>query len=496
MEMTVYKKAPNNQATSLPFGESVSQNEQLWQRAFTLAVAEPLYKLSPDARRTPLDRMDYFSIAMKIIERVLNGLHLGSMEGGLRREVLREDILDWILVQVEALCIEGLADSMPSQDMIVKQADELIDALLNCKVGTSYETRIFSYQDNRFKTVKFRLLEEFDGPDGSFYLRPSVECANLYFTALSQPLEDKQVAIQAVLEHQLKAGKIAEANKTADEHRSVTYQHRNTLMSLIRQIRINVRDMQWQSQIHPKIEEALINIQDFRDADNQILDYIEQDLAEKQVANTYLLIQLKAKIQECLDIYLNLYEIANRLDDEFLDAQVHQCFFDSQYQNLPNLTEEIVLPFLKLPLNDFEKVLDSLEPAIMGPVTQPLHDLVSVVQSALVARKDSDDQVSSYEQEETEAFTLDLSANVTQADIDEAEALIKQGLSNGTCTLHELIERVPPDKEKGIVRALVALVHAAYAQTDSATFYATKTENRFVTPFCCGDDLMIKPMTD
>jgi len=41
---------------------------------------------------------------------------------------------------------------------------------------------------------------------------------------LSQPLEDKQVAIQAVLDHQLKAGKIEEANKTADEHRSVTYQ--------------------------------------------------------------------------------------------------------------------------------------------------------------------------------------------------------------------------------------------------------------------------------
>jgi len=39
----------------------------------------------------------------------------------------REDILDWILVQVEALCTEGLADSVPSQDVIGKQADELIN---------------------------------------------------------------------------------------------------------------------------------------------------------------------------------------------------------------------------------------------------------------------------------------------------------------------------------------------------------------------------------
>jgi hypothetical protein len=408
------------------------------------------------------------------------------MEGGVRREVLRDEIADWIISQVEALCREGLADSVPAQSVISKQADELIDTFLNCKEGTSFEARIFSYQDNRFKTVKFRLLEEFDGSDGYFYLRPSIECANLYFTALSQPLEDKQVAIQAVLDHQLKAGKIEEANKTADEHRSVTYQHRNTLMNLIRQIRINVRDMQWQSQIHPKIEEALINIQDFRDADNRILAYIEKDL---EVANTYLLIQLKEKIQECLDIYLNLYEIANRLDDEFLDAQVHQCFFDSQYENLPNLTEEILLPFFKLPLND--NILYSLEPAIMGPLTQPLHDLVSVVQSALMPRKDSDEQVLNYEQEDTEELSLDISANVTKADIAEAEALIKRELSNGSCTLHELIKCVPPDKEKSIVRALVALVHAAYAQVDSATFYATKTEKRFITPFCCGDDLNV-----
>ncbi len=490
MEMLSYKEVTENSATPL-FVESASQNEQLWRRAFTLAIAEPLYKLSPDARRTPLDRLDYYSIAMKIIERVLNGLHLGSMEGGVRREVLRNELSDWIIIQVEALCREGLADSVPSQDLIGKQADELIDVFLNCKVGTSFETRIFSYQDNLFKTVKFRLLEEFDGSDGYFYLRPSIECANLYFTALSQPLEDKQVAIQAVLDHQLKAGKIEEANKTADEHRSATYQHRNILMSLIRQIRINVRNMEWQSQIRPQIEEALINIKKFRDTDNRILAYIEEDLAEKQVANTYLLIQLKDKIQDCLDIYLNLYEIANRLDDEFLDAQVHQCFFDSQYENLPNLTEEILLPFLKLPFNHIKNVLDSLEPVIIGPVTQPLHDLVSIVQSALMPRKDSDEPAHIYEEEHSEELSIEINANVTKPDVAEAEALIRQGLSKGTCTLQALILSVPPDKD-GIVRALVALVHAAYTQVDSATFYATKMEKRFVTPFCCGDDLMIK----
>ena len=491
MKMLSRKEATENRATP-HFVDSASQNEQLWRRAFTLAIAEPLYKLSPDARRTPLDCVDYFSIAMKIIERVLNGLYLGSMEGGVRREVLRNDISDWIVIQVEALCREGLAASVLDQSMISKQADELIDTFLNCKVGTSFKTRIFSYQDNLFKTVEFRLLEEFDGSDGYFYLRPSIECANLYFTALSQPLEDKQVAIQAVLDHQLRAGKIEEANKTADEHRSATYQHRNILMSLIRQIRINVRNMEWQSQIRPQIEEALVNIQKFRDTDNLIIAYIEKDLAEKQVANTYLLIQLKEKIQHCLDIYLDLYEIANRLDDEFLDAQVHQCFFDSQYENLPNLKEEILLPFLKLPLNDFENVLDSLEPVILGPVTQPLHDLVSIVQSALMPRKDSDDQALMYEEEHSEELSIEVNANVTKSDVAEAEELIRQRLSKGSCTLHELIECVSPDKEKGIIRALVALVHAAYTQVDNATFYATKMEKRFVTPFCCGDDLMIK----
>jgi hypothetical protein len=492
MEILSSKEITENSATP-NFVDNASQNEQLWRRAFTLAIAEPLYRLSPDARKTPFDLVDYFSIAMKIIERVLNGLHLGSMEGGVRREVLRNELSDWIVIQVEALCREGLAESVPEQSVINKQADELIDAFLNCKVGTSFETRIFSYQENLFKTVKFRLLEEFDGSDGYFYLRPSIECANLYFTALSQPLEDKQVAIQAVLDHQLKAGKIEEANKTADEHRSATYQHRNILMSLIRQIRINVRNMEWQSQIRPQIEEALINIQKFRDTDNIILAYIEEDLAEKQVANSYLLIQLKEKIQHCLDIYLNLYEIANCLDDEFLDAQVHQCFFDSQYQNLPNLTEEILLPFLKLPFNDLENVLDNLEPVIMGAVTHPLHDLVSIVQNALMPRRDSEEQVPIYEEENFEELSIEVNANVTKSDVAKAEALIRQGLSKGTCTLHELIECVPPDKEKeGIVRALVALVHAAYTQVDSATFYATKMEKRFVTPFCCGDDLMIK----
>ena len=165
--------------------------------------------------------------------------------------------------------------------------------------------------------------------------------------------------------------------------------------------------------------------------------------------------------------------------------------FDSQYEKMPNLTEEILLPFLKLPFNHIENVLESLEPAIMGPITQPLHDLVSIVQSALMPRKDSDEQTFIYDEEHSEELSIEINANVTKRDVAEAEALIKQGLSKGTCTLHELIESVPPDKEnEGIVRALVALVHAAYTQ-DSATFYATKMEKRFVTPFCCGDDLRI-----
>lgn len=468
------------------------ENEQLLRRAFTLAIAEPLYKLSPDARRTPLDHVDYFSIAMKIIEAVLNGLHLGSMEGGVRREFLRNDISDWIITQVEALCRDGLADSVPEQSVISKQADELIDIILNYKLGTSFKRRIFSYQDNLFKTVKFRLLEEFDGSDGHFYLRPSIECANLYFTALSQPIEDKQVAIQAVLEHQLKAGKIEEANKTADEHRSATYQHRNILMNLIRQIRINVKNLEWKSQIRPQIEDALVNIQKFRDSDNLIIAYIENDLAEKQVANTYLLIQLKDKIQQCLDIYLNLYEIANSLDEEFLDAQVHQCFFDSQYENLPNLTEEILLPFLKFPFNKLENLLDSLEPVIVAPVTQSLHDLVSIVKTALEHRKDSEEQVHIYEEEHSEKLSIEIKANVTKSDVAKAEALIKQGLSKGTSTtLQELIKCVPNDKEnKGIIIALVTLIHASYAEGDSI-FETTKMETKFVTPFCCGDDLRI-----
>jgi hypothetical protein len=101
-----------------------------------------------DARRTPIDLVDYISIAMKIIERVLNGLHLGSMERGVRRKVLRNELSYWIFIQVEALCREGLADSVHEQSVINKQADELINAFLNCKIGTSFETHIFSYQEN------------------------------------------------------------------------------------------------------------------------------------------------------------------------------------------------------------------------------------------------------------------------------------------------------------------------------------------------------------
>ncbi|MCP4695960.1 MAG: hypothetical protein GY862_03790 [Gammaproteobacteria bacterium] len=235
--------------------QSDLRHDPLLRRVFTLAIAEPLYKLCPDAKKAPLDKLDYFSIAMDVIEAVLSSLHLGSMAGRLQREALREQIAEWMNRQLEVLSRQDEIEALPSPDALHKQADEIIDRLLNNKAAAPFSTQIFSYAENCFKTFVFSLLEEGEGRQ--FFLKPSTECANLYFNALSQSLEDKQVAIQAVLDHQLKAGKIEEAGKTADEHRAATYQHRNEVRNLLHRIRANVRNLDWQTQLQPQIDSAL-----------------------------------------------------------------------------------------------------------------------------------------------------------------------------------------------------------------------------------------------
>ncbi len=63
--------------------------------------------------------------------------------------------------------------------------------------------------------LDFHLLQEHSAQDGSIVLKATTEAINLYAGMLEYPVEDAQIAEEAVLRSQVSRGRIADAVQTA-----------------------------------------------------------------------------------------------------------------------------------------------------------------------------------------------------------------------------------------------------------------------------------------
>ncbi|WP_148214706.1 hypothetical protein [Desulforapulum autotrophicum] len=433
---------------------------------------------------------------MNTIEFCLHSLALGSLDSELQRDDLKNKVFSLIHFQFQALKNENPRTKIPGPAEIDKYSSEFINTLLNVKKGKEFTDRIYSISDNRFYEIRFRLLYELDAFDGSFTIQPSVECINLYLQALSQPLIDKTIATQAILEHQLRSGKLSQAIQTAEEHYKITLQQKQYLMELKTSISINLKSVHWTRDIIPRVEGAEENLALFLDSDKRILSHIEND-PNLEGESVEQLAFIRKKVMDCANTYSQLLTEITTMGSHLRKAQDDQAFIDSsRYEHLPNIINDIFLPLMGLPKQLIPTLNEKLFPAIIPPSLPYVDDLTFIVNRALVERNMDENAVP--EQDEFQEFLREEEPLVSEQDLSEILSLLDGiCLTRESVLLSNLLDHLVDEGYSQKVAAVLLAHFIFQAPRNYHGFTAEKTDTTFkFENFSCDDVLLSRSIIE
>lgn len=471
-------------------------DDPIFQRAYALAITRPVCRLQPHRETSPFYVIDHFSLFVNTIEFCLHSLALGSLDSELQRDDLKNQVFSLIHFQFEALKNENPKTKIPGPAEIDKYSNEFINMLLNVKEGKEFTDRIYSVSDNQFYEIRFRLLYELDAFDGSFTIQPSVECINLYLQALSQPLVDKTIATQAILEHQIKSGKLTQAIQTAEEHYKVTLQQKQHLMELKTGISINLKSVHWTRDIIPQVEEAEENLALFLDSDKRIIFHIEND-PNLEGDSVEQLATIRTKVMACANTYSQLLTEITTMGSHLRKVQDDQAFIDSaRYEHLPNIVGDIFLPLMGVPEQLIPLLNEKIFPAIIPPSISYVDDLAFIVNRALVERNTDEDAAP--EQDEFQEFLREEEPLVSEQDLSEILSVLDRiCVTEESVLLSNLLDHLVDERYSQKVAAVLLAHFIFQAPGNYHGFTAQKTDTTFkFENFSCDDVLLIRSTTE
>lgn len=461
-----------------------------FHRAFALALAQPVYSIRPAHKTNPFYDVDFLTLFIKTIEFCLDSMGLGSLDSRMNRETLEEKVFELLGVQISALAQQD-GYQPPDNPEINEFAHSVVNALLNIDEGRAFSTNIFSYDQQEFVRTAFYILEETEGDDGKFYIQPSIECINLYLNALSLDFEDRTIAHQALLEHQLKTGKIRQASQTAEEHHRTSVQQMQTMANIKNAMRTNVYGVKWKRDVLPLIETAEKDISRFQKQDDLILRSIEQssDLNEE---DNRLLAKIERRIRACITVYAKLQEQAARMAHDLREAQDHQSFTDhSIYMDIPSFQERTLPDLMKLNEDVLPSFVDDLVATGLPPVPVPTMDLDIVISQFLRERRvrEEREEFDPHDTTNIEVFV----PNISPEDKILAEKLLEKMVVNTQIKLSEAIAIISSNgHSQSTLYAFITYCHMLYCKDDLHDRYAVLKDTGFIEHEAfIGSDLLI-----
>jgi hypothetical protein len=308
---------------------------------------------------------------------------------------------------------------------------------------------------------------------------------------LSLDFEDRTIAHQALLEHQLKTGKIRQASQTAEEHHRTSVQQMQAMANIKSAMRTNVYGVKWKRDILPLIVTAEKDISRFQKQDDRILRSIEQstDLSEE---DNSLLAEIELRIRACISVYARLQEQAARMAHDLREAQDYQSFTDhSIYMDIPSFQERTLPELMKLNENILPSFVDDLVATGLPPVTVPVMDLDIVISQFLREPRIREErkEFDPHDTKDIEVFV----PNISPEDKMRAENLLEQIIVNTQIRLSEAIAIISSNgHSQSTLYAFITYCHMLYCKEDLHDHYAVFKDSGFIRHKAfIGNDLLI-----
>jgi hypothetical protein len=324
--------------------------------------------------------------------------------------------------------------------------DELIGRSSQREFTIEYGDWAGEYVRRKFP---FQLLVERQAPDGAVYLRATDAAINVLVGALDTDVESAQAAAEAKLENLVRRGRLSDARDAAQQARYRTIQLGEQLRQDISAAKRNLTTVDWAGQVSPRLDGALVHIGERLEVERRIAENIREtrDRAEdpNPRAEAAGLIVL---LDDCQNRHVVLQRKLMEARQVFLDEQQRQVFAPPACVRLRDISEELLVPLLRLPLQEAEPPLVRFFERVLGPRPMRLGRLSTLVESLLTPPRERDELGAEVVPpdlrglEPFEAFPeevrLAAAAVLDQVDIEprRLSALLSEALEDTAATAH------------------------------------------------------------
>jgi hypothetical protein len=334
--------------------------EALTRRVKSLARLGPLHEIEAGKNRRALDlaKVDVRALALRVLDLTIEEMGVGR--GAPRAAITR------------ALSEMVLAVHPELGDEDARQVGELVvDAMLN--ESGRRQAFVARYVDWSSavpvrRDLEWRLLREFEHPDGGFVLGVTTEGINLYTGMLEFDVQDAQVAEEAVLRAQIKRGRLADALRTAQNARLRSIEYQELLGRLLRVMRRDIAQVSWTADLRAQIDDARAHIDERLHAERELSNMLAERVDSASVEDAPRIAELRDELDECQTRHLQLFKRLQSASQVFLEEQERQVFRPAASRRVPDLEAEVLLPALSAPAH----LVAALGEAALGAVTPPV----------------------------------------------------------------------------------------------------------------------------
>ena len=174
------------------------------------------------------------------------------------------------------------------------------------------------------KESVFRLINYKNFDNQNIVLHAAPEAVNFFLQMLDVNLEDRQQAELHILDRQIKRGDFQSALETAIRNLRLTRQYQLKIDGIIKQTKRNLNLEDWRHKVPKELENATIHIKDCIESQSQqrrVVNNSLEVLEAEELEQRKILIALKERLNESIDLLLPLMTVVSEARDTFLSEQ-------------------------------------------------------------------------------------------------------------------------------------------------------------------------------
>ena len=457
------------------------------RRLRTLVRLGPLHRIEAVKvhRDEDLKDIDLRALCLRALDLTIERMGLGTT--GITHEELRGHL--------EPLVASMRPDLSEKERRVVAEA-VVLDLLNERDRRREFRERYASFDGERVvhREISLRLLAESELGDGTIVLRATTEAINIYAGMLEYPVEDAQIAEEAVLRSQIHRGLIADAVRTATRYRMRSLEYEQKIQAHLETARRDVSQVDWIHEVLGFLASARTHLEERQRHDQDLLRSIEarQDVASE--GDAAQLAHLRETVEECFRRHMKLHGIIIPANQDYLREQDRQVFRPRLTASYPDLEADVLRSAFELPTGALAALADSLLARFQPPRPPPHLRLATLIDKLLAPRRASDEAEVTPEQADLE--TIDTDRTYFTPDDHAVVADLLTSLPVGAQTLSAWLAELRADGvESRLLRLLGLRLLAVFGNPGDVLarrLDVAASGRPLIDPDFIGDDLILR----